>query len=131
MEQEIVVLEAPNDARPEQTTVDEKYSLLLQSLRLDTVESIKSLDEEEADLTFNSNILSLMVQELLNYCIPIWDRLDETDPPVHGYSIRTPIKRHISGYVGTTQVGKSSGYADIIGLKSRKVPDLPWIITGN
>lgn len=120
MEQEIVILEAPpNNSLDETTSENEKYVILKQSLRLDTISAIKSMDEEAKDLEFDSTIPSLMVQELLNYCYPIWDRLNESAKQTNKFVIKTPLKTECDGFVGEIKIRKAPGAADVVGLKIR------------
>lgn len=127
MEQEIIIFEAPSSEVVRTSTLDEeKYTYLAQVLPYAVVDSIRHLDLSELESQFDSTIPALIVQEIIRYFYPIWDRFDESKPVINKYAIKIPLKTEITGYCydnrgKLTVIAKSGLSADVVGFKVPKI----------
>ncbi len=124
MEQEIIVFEAP--PREEAvSSVEEKYTVLGRLFPKSIVDAVHDLDQEESENHFDSTVPALMVQEIMKYFYPIWDRLDERKQS-KTFSIKIPLRKETFGYYvneskrQSDYVGKAGASADVVGFRVPK-----------
>ncbi len=125
MEQEIIVFEAPpKEEEAKETSEEEKYTLFGKVFPKSIVDAVRILDDEELHTHFDSTIPALMVQEIMKYFYPIWDRLNEGQPATSPYAIKIPLKTDTYGYYISKAIyfaGKSGSSADVIGFRIPKI----------
>jgi hypothetical protein len=122
MERDIIVFEAPIVTRTASGD-EEKYTQLGKIYHVSTMRDLRYLEDNDMKGRFDSNIPALMVQEIMKYFYPIWDRLNEKAPQKSTYTIKVPLRVPALGYFygkNTYTATKSGDSADVIGFRIPK-----------